>query len=57
MVSFEKIVQKFRQLDEYLGLLRKISKTHQDMAIRRAKLHIPVGKPEIKVKKNGRFMM
>ena len=27
MVSFEKIVQKFRQLDEYLGLLRKISKT------------------------------
>ncbi|MBW1716582.1 MAG: DUF86 domain-containing protein [Deltaproteobacteria bacterium] len=27
MVSIEKIVQKFNQLDEYLGLLRNISKT------------------------------
>jgi len=27
MVSLEKIIQKFQQLDEFLGLLRKISKT------------------------------
>ncbi len=27
MVSIEKIVQKFLQLDEYLGILRSISKT------------------------------
>jgi len=27
MVSFEKICQKLLQVDEYLGLLRKISKT------------------------------
>jgi len=27
MVSIEKIVQKFLQLDEYLGLLRNISRT------------------------------
>ena len=27
MVSFEKIAQKFLQVDEYLGLLRSISKT------------------------------
>jgi hypothetical protein len=27
MVSFEKIAQKFLQVDEYLGLFRTISKT------------------------------
>ncbi len=27
MVSIEKIAQKFLQLDEYLGILRSISKT------------------------------
>ncbi|MCD6139092.1 MAG: DUF86 domain-containing protein [Deltaproteobacteria bacterium] len=30
MVSFDKIIQKFRQLEEYLGLLRRISKTSDE---------------------------
>ena len=30
MVSFEKVIHKFQQLDEYLGVLKKISKTPQE---------------------------
>ncbi len=30
MVSFEKVIHKFQQLDEYLGILKKISKTPQE---------------------------
>ena len=30
MVSFEKVVQKFQQLDEYLKILEKISKTPKE---------------------------
>lgn len=30
MVSFEKVIYKFQQLDEYLSLLKKISRTPQE---------------------------
>ena len=30
MVSFEKVVRKFQQLDEYLRILQAISKTPQE---------------------------
>jgi len=30
MVSFEKVIRKFQQLDEYIGILRAISQTPQE---------------------------